>query len=281
MTALQVNEPDTAERDLCREICAIHAQLSGLPGLDPEPDVNALFERLVGLCAYRDDLDGTQVLADPRVRDLAPELRRLCAEGEYRLERWWAHSVLAAADPAARLAEFPYRRNYAELMAMEVHALAGMGIDPERRERACFVGGGPLPLSPLLLSRRLRCPIEVVDRDPEAVELAGRLLDRLGASDAVRVREADAANLAGIVEDCDTVLLAALVGLDRTGKSAILAGLAERVRPGTVLIARGAAGLRRLLYPEVRPVDLRGWRPLAELNPFNAVVNSVLVAVRR
>lgn len=271
--------PVTAEQDLCREIGEVYARLSELPGLEPEPEVNALFSRLVGLCDYRQDLDGARVLDDPGVRGVAPALRRLCADGEYRLERWWARSVLAADDPERRLTEFPYWRNYAELTALELHALAGVGIDPARRERACFVGGGPLPLSPLLLSRRLGCPVEVVDRDLEAVDLAGRLLDRLGVSDAVRVRRAEAAEVD--VSDCDILLLAALVGMTRAEKAQILARLAERARPGTVLIARGAAGLRRLLYPEVLPRDLRGWRPLAELHPFNAVVNSVTVAVRR
>ncbi len=35
------------------------------------------------------------------------------------------------------------------------------------------------------------------------------------------------------------------------------------------------------LYPDIAPTDLRGWRPLAVLHPYNAVVNSVTVAVRR
>lgn len=282
MTVLDIAGPDTAERTLCREICQIYAQLRELPGLEPdEPDVNALFERLVGLCEYRDDLNGAWVLGDPSVRALTPDLRRLCSEGEYRLERWWARSVLDADDPERRLTEFPYWRNYAELMALEVHAMAGVGMEPERRSRACFVGGGPLPLSALLLSRRLGCPVDVVDRDPEAVELASGLVARLGLSETIRVRLGEAEDLAGVVDDCDIVVLAALVGTDRGDKARIVARLAERVRPGAVLVARGAAGLRQLLYPDVQPTDLRGWRPLAVLHPYNAVVNSVTVAVRR
>ena len=281
MTAVALSAPDTVEQSLCREICQIYLSLAELPGLEPGPGVNALFERLVGLCEYRDDLNGAQVLADPHVRAVAPGLRQLCADGEYRLERWWARSVLAADDPEGRLTEFPYWRNYAELMALEVHALAGVGIDPERRQRACFIGGGPLPLSAILLSRRLDCPVDVVDRDPEAAELAAGLVERLGLSDRVRIRLGDAEDLAGVVDDCDVIVLAALVGADGGDKARILARLAERVRPGTGLVARGAAGLRRLLYPDISPADLRGWRPLAVLHPYNAVVNSVTVAVRR
>ena len=281
MTAVAIAAPGTVEQSLCREICQIYLSLTELPGLEPGPGVNALFERLVGLCEYRDDLNGAQVLADPQVRAVAPGLRRLCADGEYRLERWWARSVLAADDPEERLTEFPYWPNYAELMALEVHALAGVGLDPERRRRACFIGGGPLPLSAILLSRRLDCPVEVVDRDPEAAELAAGLVERLGLSATVRIRLGEAEDLAGIVDDCDVIVLAALVGADGGAKARILARLAERVRPGTGLVARGAAGLRRLLYPDISPADLRGWRPLAVLHPYNAVVNSVTVAVRR
>ena len=53
------------------------------------------------------------------------------------------------------------------------------------------------------------------------------------------------------------------------------------MRPGSMLIARGAHGLRTLLYPPLELDGLTAWRPLAVLHPFTAVVNSVLVLMRR
>ena len=96
----------------------------------------------------------------------------------------------------------------------------------------------------------------------------------------VRIRLGEAEDLAGVVDDCDVIVLAALVGADGDDKARVLARLAERVRPGTGLVARGAAGLRRLLYPDISPTDLRGL-VAARMLTDNAVVNSVTVAVRR
>lgn len=52
------------------------------------------------------------------------------------------------------------------------------------------------------------------------------------------------------------------------------------MRPGAMLLARSARGLRTLLYP---PVDLRampGFEVLEVVHPTDDVVNSVVVARR-
>lgn len=49
--------------------------------------------------------------------------------------------------------------------------------------------------------------------------------------------------------DLDVIFLAALVGLDTPSKLAILKGLVRKLKPGTLLVARSAKGLRGVLYP--------------------------------
>jgi nicotianamine synthase len=279
MTVLELDGVTCGQDDLGHEIGSIFDQLTALRVLEPGPGVNRLLSRLVRLCVSTPEAWGDRVLSEPRVQALAPRLRQLCGHAEYLLERHWARSIVASDEPRSRLAAFPYLANYQQLTALELHLLAGLGCDLTALDRICFLGGGPLPLSALLLSQRLDATIDVVDRDHEASELAGELIGRLGRSDRLRTWTTEALELPSL-GDYDVIVLAALVGADRRDKRRILAGLAERVRPGGLLVARGAHGLRTLLYPTIDAADLSGWTPLALTHPFTDVVNSVLVARR-
>lgn len=223
---------------------------------------------------------GEQVLSDPIVQARVPRLRRLCGRAEYLLERQWAQSIATAHDPQHRLLEFPYLRNYQQLGDLELHLLAGVGCDLSRLNRIGFLGGGPLPVSALILAQRLDVSIDIVDRNPEASGLADLVIERLDLSPRLRTWTVEAVQFVEAAE-CDIIFFAALVGADQIDKRRILAGLAERVRPGCHLVARGAHGLRTLLYPAIDVADLPGWTPLACVQPFTEVVNSVLVATRR
>ena len=50
-------------------------------------------------------------------------------------------------------------------------------------------------------------------------------------------------------KEFDVVFLAALVGMNTKSKLAILKALAEKLKPGTLVVARSARGLRSVLYP--------------------------------
>lgn len=49
--------------------------------------------------------------------------------------------------------------------------------------------------------------------------------------------------------DFDAVFLAALVGMDTSSKLAILEELVRKLKPGALVVARSAKGLRGVLYP--------------------------------
>lgn len=266
-------------------VVSLHDRLVALDGLAPSPLVDALFGDLVRTCLTTDPRTTGAVLADDRVRALRHRLVDLCARGETQLEAAWATRVLEAADPAADLARFPYLANYEALTRLEVHALAAAGHEPGGPRQVCFVGGGPLPLSAVLLHRTTSARVRVVDHDPTAVDLANRVLDALGAGDGVRCVPADAASGAGLAaaaEGCDLVVVAALVGLTREAKRQVLRTLAGVLAPGTWVLLRSADGLRTLLYPTVDVGDVSrcGFTPELLVHPLGDVVNSVLVARR-
>ncbi|KAJ4368576.1 hypothetical protein N0V86_009483 [Didymella sp. IMI 355093] len=80
--------------------------------------------------------------------------------------------------------------------------------------------------------------------------------------------------------DFDVVFLAALVGMDTSFKLAILEGLVRKLKPGTLVVARSAKGLRGVLYPILElgeDLEKAGLEMLVEVHPWTKVVNSVIV----
>lgn len=282
MTPLGTDSPnvDLCAADLCEQIVTIFTTLTRIPVLEPGPQVNALFTHLVRLCEYRNSEDTLQVLRDPRIVGLTQRLRHLCAVGEFLLERFWARRVIAADHPDTHLAAFPYLGNYQELTTLERHALAAVGADLTQVRRVCFLGGGPLPLSALLMSRELGVPVDVVDISAEATALGSDVARAVSLAGQVHFHQADAGDFEPVA-DSYVVVLAALVGPDRDVKRRVLEALSARMRTGSLLVVRSSHGLRTLLYPPLELSDLQNWRPLAVVHPFNAIVNSVVVAVRR
>jgi nicotianamine synthase len=269
----------------CERLLDLYDQLRSQETLTPSPAVDSLFTELVRLCLGTDETPSEDVLSDPRIHGAREDLVRLCAEGETLLEMAWARRVLGAEEPWEELDAFPYRNNYDELTRLEMHALAGSGCPTPGLRRVCVLGGGPLPLTALLLHRALSVEVTIVDRDRRALELSDRLVRRLVPDGGVRVEQGDAtcvSDMTRVLGGCDLVVLAALVGADRDQKRQCLRAIAAALAPGAHLLLRSADGLRTLLYPVVHRCDVResGFVPRTLVHPLGEVVNSVLVARR-
>lgn len=93
-----------------------------------------------------------------------------------------------------------------------------------------------------------------IDRDSAALSISQDLCVRLGYADRMSFSCAEV-SAEGDGEDAtqwdtfDVVFLAALVGMDTSSKLAILGGLVRKLRPGALVVARSAKGLRGVLYP--------------------------------
>ncbi|MBV9060022.1 MAG: nicotianamine synthase [Pseudonocardiales bacterium] len=268
---------DSRCSQLVAHLLLLYRKLSALPTLSPNTQTNALFSELVRLATSpEDDQIVRQVLADPKIHRIAAQLRNFCAAGEIELERAWAQRIIASRDPQRELHEFPYLTNYTLLTRLEHYGVLAL-TGRESRKRMLFVGAGPLPLSSLLLaSQHDHTEIDNIDIDQEAVWLATRV------ANALRIRSlrfwcADVLSCTDIA-GYDTVCLAALVGVNPDVKSQVIKHLYRHMRPGGLLLVRTAHSLRTLLYPPLDISDLAGFRPLAVLNPYTEVVNSLVVA---
>ena len=274
--ARAVGSTDEEARE--NQIVALHHCLQALEDFRPSSPVNRLFQNLVSLSTEAlNDLECRRILKSRTVRPILPGLRALCAKGETELERHWALRLLAAEDPGLELMRFPYFRNYQDLTRLEVQAL---DLCRGRRcRRAVFVGGGPLPLSALLMARDHGFSVVVLDRDPEAVELSRRVTERLDVQDIDFASE-DALQHTGYGEH-DVAVLASLVGASAAQKRRIVETMAERMSAGAYLLVRSAHKLRSLLYPTIDETELPGFEPEVTVHPHNHIINSVIVARRQ
>lgn len=247
--------------------------LAGLPSLAPSPAVDGLFGELVTTVLAAPEDDAGDVLADPGVRGRRALLHDLSARGEAERERSWATRIRDAADPHAELAAFPYVGNYERLARLELGVVNRHATAPVRS--VAVLGSGPLPLTALAWASALSVPVTGVDSDPFATSLAESVTLALEAPH-VRFETADArdTDLAGY----DLVFLAALVGATPTEKAEIAARVRSTMRPGSLLLARTARGLRTLLYPPVDTGALAGFDVLEIAHPTENVVNSVVLA---
>ncbi|WP_225997179.1 nicotianamine synthase family protein [Myceligenerans pegani] len=251
-------------------------ELAALASLTPSPDVNRLFSAVVRTVVTTPVTIAREVGARPGVTARADELRDLSARGEAQLEAHWSRRVADAADPVAELGRFPYRDNYRDLVAMELRLLR-RHLDRRAPRSVVVLGCGPLPLTATGYARGLGARTVAVDRDPAAVAAARGFLAATRDPGTVVVHD-DAVRVP--LHEYDVVVLAALVGTTTTAKAALLRSLAERMRPGALLLARSAHGLRALLYPEIDTATMAGFDVLDVKHPAGDVINSMIVARR-
>lgn len=172
----------------------------------------------------------------PRVSDIS------ASEADYNKERDFAHSVLAGA---SKLSDYPYYADYQSTISSESKALRGV-------KNPLFIGGGPIPLSHILLSETLRVPVTSLDISSEATQLGNKIIATSGAGG--RIITADATTYPGYGNH-DAVIMALEAGVTPEQKIAILDNVANQVQPGTKILVRGSVEpgeFPGVSYPEAR-----------------------------
>jgi len=264
---------ETAQR-MRERILSVYRRLDHERSLAPTTGINVLFEELVGLALpYQPAEVVWRLFRDPMIAEIHQNLLTICAVGEYELERHWAEIVITAARPTATLRRFPYYQNYQKHTDLEGWLLRN--LSRRQIKRALFVGAGPLPLTSVLLTGKLRIRIDSLDVSHEACQLARSVIRRLAVTDKVRIQHADVRDLANLV-DYDAVVVAALAGLSALDKAQLIEHIRKSVRPGCLILLRSAENLRRLLYPRVQAHDLVGLDSRFAVHPRNEVINSIL-----
>jgi nicotianamine synthase len=244
---------------------SLYNQITQLEDLSPRPATNRLFSELVtfALSQERGDLTRGEVL----------KLQKICSSAEYELEKFWAQKILAAKNPHAALMKFPYHKNYAKLTQLEWLSL--LGCTSHRAHRVVFIGGGPLPLTAMLLAQVYGLQVTILEKEKEACLISRKLCAALGLQKSVRIVQADAQSFTGYGK-FNTFFVAALAGLDSKVKRTIIAKIQKAAPAHSHVLARSSWGSREVLY---RPFNLKDHRvsAIVEVRPHNDVVNSFYI----
>ena len=142
------------------------------------------------------------------------------------------------------LLEFPFYKNYLELVQMELNALASVKISGHTLSKFAVIGSGPLPLTSLCVMEFLQnqpgsVSCHNIDQDPQAISSSRNTCKALGYTNmCFQCNGAQDANCN--LGFFDVVYLAALVGATSKAKRDIIASVVTRMRPGALLVLRSA-----------------------------------------
>ena len=246
----------------------IYRELERAPSLAPSPRINELFAALVReVTSCLDERSPLTAVETARLQDL-------CNMGECELERYWAERIVSATNPEDELAQFPYLENYRDLTKLEWSSFRGCTQHTEHR--VLFCGGGPLPLTAIMLAREWNVPSTVLDIDEHAVVQATALVACLGLTTLIRIVQADAAQFPAH-SAYSVIFVAALAGLVPQEKEHIFSAIKTRANPDTHIIARSSWGNRKLLYRPLSKTIEQQFQPVLRVDPHNDIVNSVVI----
>lgn len=251
----------------CSQVEKLYSQISKLTDLNPTNKVNQLFSKLVSL-AISDIYEHTLHLQKQT------HLQQICSQSEYLLERFWANKIAISSDPPVTLTTFPYYQNYLDLVQLEFFSLKG--CTQHQIHHFLFVGGGPLPLTAIILAKEYGVSVTVLDYDHDACLASKLLISKLGLQNQINIINQDGSSYLDYGK-YDVISVAALAGTDDTVKKNILLQIKSNAKPKTHILARSAWGNRQLLYKSIDRQLYEIFTPIIEVHPQNHVVNSVII----
>lgn len=215
------------------------------------------------------------VLGHAYIRNNQQKLREKLSEAEFLAElgdsRDFTYSEGTVWDIAARL---PGWNTYLALVSEEMSALSRVTGKSGHTERVpfVFVGGGPLPLSAIIL--QLLGDVEVIglEIDPVAYDASCSLLERLGLEEKVKVVLGNGSEFD--YRSYRRIFVASLV----RNKREVLEQI-SRTSPDALVAVRTAEGMKQIMYEAIDESQLtkQGWRILGRTLPEqNLVINSTL-----
>ena len=249
-TGLPIIEPRETTGIVIGKIIVVHELLVSESDISPRNQkISIALRELVELLLKSyGPAETAAILNHTEVAALRISLLDRLSEAELALERFWSQRFLSRKTLAVSdLKEFLYWQNYERLLGMELQALTAMRrhLKVQEYTRIVFVGGGPLPLSAIVLHMRTGEPVLCIDANAEACECANRLLSKLGLS-LIRAVHADGAGFD--YGSASAIFIASLVG-----RKLDVAHRIVETRKKPLVAVRTVDGVRALLYS---PADL-------------------------
>lgn len=154
---------------------------------------DAINHMVCEVCKWQPLGIGACLLARADLQEARNGLPQLCARAEYENERHWAERFLQqSVFDAQTLRTFCDYDNYIDMVDSE---LALIGSHRNNMRGFSFVGGGPLPMTVMVMALHLPdAEFECVDWNADACLMAQGLIEKMGLQNRIRVVHSKAQN---------------------------------------------------------------------------------------
>jgi Nicotianamine synthase protein len=147
---------------------------------------------------------------------------------DYNKEKDFAGEVLSGEK---KVEDFPYYSGYQQTIDAESKLIP--------KGKTLFIGGGPVPLSSILLDRA-GFSVDTLELDPATAKLGEHVARKSGMKDGKFIA-GDARDFKKF-GDYDNIVVALEAGPTDESKTSVLQNIIDQVKPGTKILARGTAG---------------------------------------
>lgn len=246
----------------------IYDRLCEEKDLEPGLRVNRLFTNLVNLVMADKISPGTLSAEEKK------HLQNMCSCAEFNLELHWANKIINSDDSWQTLQSFVYYQNYVDLTKLEYRSLNSRL--KQTSDHYLFCGGGPLPLTAILLAKHYGKKITIIDNQPIAVSKSRKLIKKLGLNNQIKIELKDAC-LFDKFNKYKVIFVAALAGVDSKNKEKIFNNIREQCSADCHILGRSSWGSRELLYQPIDEQILKCFRKILEVRPKQKIINSIII----
>lgn len=244
----------------------IYNKIINLKSLKPSKKTNDAFFELVKFC----EKNHTTCTLD---ENQTHNLRELASIAEYEMEVYWAKKILESKDPNKELEKFWYYQNYEQLVDLEYVNINSLY---KKIDTVLFVGGGPLPLTAILLCKKYNLNCSILEKDKASYFASVDLVEKLGFSKMIKIININAEEYLDY-NKFSVIYLAAMVGHAETAKSNVINLIHTKIQKGKVLLCRSSHGTRKLLYTPIAKKLLQEVDLVLEVRPYNSIINSFFI----
>ncbi|MEL7668901.1 nicotianamine synthase family protein [Methanobacterium sp.] len=211
--------------------------------------------------------DAKHILSDKKMGPALDVIREFYIDIAERLEVEKAQEILQSHDPWKTLESFYFFDHYQKLIQNE-HGL----IPFVPGEKIVFIGGGPLPLTLIMLHKFYGIHGISIEIIPEIAALSKEIIKKLRLDQYIDVVVGDETYLSHL--EYDVVMVAALA----EPKERVFKNIRKQIDQSIPVIYRTYMGMRAILYAPVTEDVLKGFKRENMVLPTGKVNNtSVLI----
>ncbi|CAF1496590.1 unnamed protein product [Adineta ricciae] len=250
----------------------IYNRIMSLPSLTPSDQVNEAIDSLREQISQsnEDDLNKSGLTEQEII-----QLRQRFSQSVYELEKSWAHKILNHSNHQLTLEQFPQWDNYLKVMKREWDSIQ-IYAKEFLTKKVLLIGGGPIPLSAIILAQQYHISSVVMDIDEEATDLARKIVFALGLQNQITLIQSSGESFQNY-QEYSLIYVAALAGLVLEGKQKIFDTIKSQTTPGTFILTRSSHGTRQILYLPLHQRIQEQFETVMEIHPNDEVMNSIIL----